>query len=391
MRNEINCIRCKGRELCRRESCPFKEAFSRIRTIRLEKTVDAITPPSIFVGRFGYPKVSVGPLGVQEENIMLETPEKWISADIPEFLSSRISMIHGRTLRDVRERDRVVESIQEIAMSTRPNEVEMRFEKEPRVREIFDDIVAPIGVAGEVRVLRVLDNPKIPKKVDELLEENMRAEIWVRELYESGFSNYYIEQILSSGVAGSEKRRRLVPTRWAITATDDILGRFLIERIRRYPEINEIRVFSGEAMGNHFEIILLPGRFYFELMEIWMPRDWISETVVEVDREDERGKKEYSSLSGGYYAARLPVLEYLEGERRCASIVAIREIRPSYWAPLGVWVVREAARKTMRGEFRKFESLKEALEDVKRRVMTPEWLWIKKIEFLKQKSLFDFS
>ncbi|MBC7109845.1 MAG: hypothetical protein H5T46_02385, partial [Archaeoglobi archaeon] len=232
MKSEVNCIRCKGRELCSRESCPFRESFSKIRAIKLEKTIDAITPPSIFVGRFGYPKVFVGPLGVQDENIMLEPPERWISLDIPEFLSSRISMIHGRALKEVWKRDKVVESIQEIAMSTRPNEVEMRFEREPKIREIFDEIVAPIGIAGDIKVLRVIDNPKIPGKVEELLEENLKAELWLRELYESGFSNYYIEQILSSGVAGSEKRRRLVPTRWAITATDDMLGRVLIKKIR---------------------------------------------------------------------------------------------------------------------------------------------------------------
>lgn len=391
MKSEVNCIRCKGRELCSRESCPFRESFSKIRAIKLEKTIDAITPPSIFVGRFGYPKVFVGPLGVQDENIMLEPPERWISLDIPEFLSSRISMIHGRALKEVWKRDKVVESIQEIAMSTRPNEVEMRFEREPKIREIFDEIVAPIGIAGDIKVLRVIDNPKIPGKVEELLEENLRAELWVRELYESGFSNYYIEQILSSGVAGSEKRRRLVPTRWAITATDDMLGRLLIKKIRNYPEINEIRVFSGEAMGNHFEIILLPGRFYFELVEIWMPRDWISKTIIEADREDERGKKEYSNLSGGYYAARLPVLEYLEREGRCASIIAIREIRPSYWAPLGVWVVREAARKTMKGRWKRFERIEDALEEVRKNLRTPESLWKGKIEFLKRRTIFDFS
>lgn len=389
--DEVSCLRCKGRELCNRESCPFKEAFRNIRAVKLERIIDATTPPSIFVGRFGYPRVSVGPLGVLEENVMLESPEKWGSLDIPEFLSKRLSMIHGRTFRDVRSRDRVLESVREIAMSVRPSDVEMEFEKEPKVREIFDEVIAPIGIAGEVRRLRVVDNPKIPRKVDELIYENLRAEEWVRELYESGFTNYYIEQLLSAGVAGSEKRRRLVPTRWAITATDDILGKLIIKRIRNYPEISEIRLFSGELMGNHFEILLLPGRFYFELMEIWMPRAWLSKTIIEVDREDERGKREYSKLSGGYYAARLPVLEYLEKNRMCASVIAIREIRPSYWAPLGVWVVREAARKAMRGEYRKFENLKEALEEVSKRLKTPAELWKNKIEFLKRRTLLDFS
>jgi hypothetical protein len=362
-----------------------------MRNLRFERVIEAITPPSIFVGRFGYPKVSIGPLGVREESMMLEPPEKWGSLDIPDFLANRLSMIHGRTFRDVKARDRILESIQEVAMSIKPSDVEMEFEKEPRIREIFDEVIAPVGIAGDVKRLRLIDNPKIPKKVENLLSDDFRSEEWIKELYESGFSNYYIEQLLSSGVAGSERRRRLVPTRWAITATDDVLGRFLINKIRRYPEINEIRVFSGELMGNHFEIVLIPGRFYFELMEIWMPRDWLSATVIEIDRENERGKKEYSKLSGGYYAARLPVLEYLESQKRCASVIAIREIRPSYWAPLGVWVVREAVRKTMKERGKRFERIEDALEDLKSRLKTPESLWRDKIKFLKRRTLFDFS
>ena len=51
--------------------------------------------------------------------------------------------------------------------------------------------------------------------------------------------------------------------------------------------------------------------------------------------------------AGGYYAARLAILEELKRKKRQASVLALRFISEEYSAPLGVWVVREAVRKAM--------------------------------------------
>jgi hypothetical protein len=38
---------------------------------------------------------------------------------------------------------------------------------------------------------------------------------------------------LSIGVLGLKKDKKLVPTRWAITATDDILAKKLLEKVKQ--------------------------------------------------------------------------------------------------------------------------------------------------------------
>ncbi|MBI2142476.1 hypothetical protein HYU15_03240, partial [Candidatus Woesearchaeota archaeon] len=53
------------------------------------------------------------------------------------------------------------------------------------------------------------------------------------------------------------------------------------------------------------------------------------------------------NCSGGYYAARLPVLEQLARMKRQASVLVIRMITDEYLLPLGVWVCREAVRKAV--------------------------------------------
>ena len=49
----------------------------------------------------------------------------------------------------------------------------------------------------------------------------------------------------------------------------------------------------------------------------------------------------------GYYAVRLAVLEQLKAMRKQGSVLVLRFITPAYDVPLGVWVVREAMRKSM--------------------------------------------
>ena len=60
------------------------------------------------------------------------------------------------------------------------------------------------------------------------------------------------------------------------------------------------------------------------------------------------GRKDYAeNCGGGYYACRLPVLERLKGLKRQASVLVIRMITGEYAVPLGVWVCREATRKSL--------------------------------------------
>ncbi len=104
-------------------------------------------------------------------------------------------------------------------------------------------------------------------------------------------------------------------------------------------------------MGNQYLVLLFPNVFSFELFELYLPgSSWNpSETIkASTDYESYFGRKNYASnTSGGYYATRLPILEYLNKIKRQASILAIRIETPSYWASLGVWVVRESVRKTL--------------------------------------------
>jgi hypothetical protein len=155
-----------------------------------------------------------------------------------------------------------------------------------------------------------------------------------------------------------------------------MVGKMLLDDIRDYPEIRDIVLFNSEKFGNHFEILLIPRCFSFELIEIWHPNSvWSEKLWIGSDREGYGGKNGYSSLAGGYYAARTAAVEYLHAIRRQASVFIVREILPDYWAPLGVWVIREAVRDALTGRGMRFDGVNDALSEMQTRIRTPHDRW----------------
>ena len=178
-----------------------------------------------------------------------------------------------------------------------------------------------------------------------------------------------MSKILSVGVLGLKKNKKLVPTRWSITATDDTLGKKLLEQIRDYKWIENYELFFGEFMGNCYLILFFPNVWSYELFELYLPgSSWnpSQEVKASTDYESYSGRKTYASnTAGGYYATRLPILEYLNKIKRQASVLVIRIETPSYWTALGVWVVRESVRKALKRKM-KFDSREELVENAKK-------------------------
>ena len=316
---------------------------------------------------------------------------------IEEIIASRTSMVRSEAKIEIKEAEapgKLLEACQQIAMSSAPVGTEVSFFKPPQKKLQFDGILSPSGPSGELKEMEITTNPLIPRKVDQMVEDrDASAATSLGELYSSGIGMDHISRMLSLGLLG--KKRKLVPTRWSITASDDMIGKALKDAVLDNSLANDYYLFFAEYLGNHFEILLLPRPFSFELIEIWMPRSvWAEEGFIGTDIEDARPKKDYSSLAGGYYAARLAVLEHLAGQGRQAAVLAVREISESYWAPLGVWVVRDVARKAMSSTPQRFGTLQEALGELDRRIKTPSSQWHKTSKLLAgpiQRSLAQFQ
>jgi len=210
----------------------------------------------------------------------------------------------------------------------------------------FDGVTKPVGPRAPVERIVISGSPKLRAPVEKIIWDDAKAEEAIWELYRSGVDVYKIQDLLSLGFLGRLRGRKMVPTRWAITAVDDSLSRMLREQIRDSEEISEIRVYTHEYLGNRFLVALLPGEGSFEWIEIWHPMSvWASaasKPILWVVREDPLGRA--TAMDGGFSAARLAVLEHLASIRRRADALIVREILPTYYAPVGNWHIRESVR-----------------------------------------------
>jgi hypothetical protein len=88
------------------------------------------------------------------------------------------------------------------------------------------------------------------------------------------------------------------------------------------------------------------------------------------------------------------VCEQLVKERRQATVIVLREARPGYIMPVGVWQVRENVRNAMRQKPFLFKTIGESLNLISGRLEIPLRRWILQSELLKnalfQKKITDF-
>ncbi len=65
---------------------------------------------------------------------------------------------------------------------------------------------------------------------------DFKANEALKYLYAKGFDEHFLSRLLSVGGAGVKFERKLVPTRWSITAVDDLVGRKVISEIQDFPQ-----------------------------------------------------------------------------------------------------------------------------------------------------------
>ena len=401
------CVACKGGKfLCGKTRCPLvvrlKYYFKTIPLIR-GRDVDGASPPGVFIGRIGYPYVYAGPLvpPVHEDTSLYDLPELWFGKSIDEIVGFRSMLVRGKHrvhVKKFEEAGRIMERTRDLALSESSVDVELMLKKRPRRSFVLDDEVQPFGPSALMRDLNVESsrwNHHIEKAYG---DTDLKAADAVTTLYENGVLISKIQRAFSVGAFGLRDNRRLVPTRWSITAVDSTISKNQIEKVKLFPEINEYRVYESQYLDNRFEVLMIPDAWSYEAMEAWYPGTiWNPSdrhTVMFSDWEGYEGRTNYAKLGGCYYAARLVVGELLTRERRQASVVVLREAHPGYIMPVGVWQVRENVRNAMKQKPLKYNALKEALTRIASRFEIPIEHWIQRSKLLQdalfQKRITDY-
>jgi len=397
------CVLCKGTKgLCGLPSCPLLAKLRTQRALpeaRISRDVFGPTPPSIFVGSHGYPDVFWGPMVSLDPSSTAagaaDDPSAWFGLPFEDIVRFRSSLVRSMERDHVLSRGPLLGRAQDAILSTKAIDVEMRLKRAPAANVSFSSDLQPMGPAAPLEDFRVVENPVVPRRVDQLVEDAVPAASAVTELFAHGHDVYYLAKLLSSGTLGAAARRKMVPTRWSITATDDLLAKQAMGRIRAYPELSSVEVYSGEYLCNHFEILLMPGKWEYEGFEAWHPGTiWAAgarEAAIIEEHEPFSGRTKYADKqAGGYYAARFGVCEALDRKKKQARAVVFREIYDGYIIPVGVWEVRENVRHALKGPARRFSSAHDALADICARLKIPLAQYLAQSQVLPQARLTDY-
>jgi hypothetical protein len=359
-------------------------------------TLSGATPPSVFVGRYGYPKVKVGPMipPLHGDTKILDTPEMWLGKSLEEIVNYRLALIRGISKVDVRDVSvRYVESLQEVAMTNKSVESEATLEKIPisdfeQERDSrFDTDSAPFGPAAPLKNFRTSSSSiSVDKRIeDAYYDKDLSASQALVDLYLDGVHVSTLHRVLSIGMLGLKKNRRLVPTRWSISATDNIISAYLIRRIENFSTIDRFKIYKYSHLGNYYSIILIPDEIWsFEMQEAWYDEN-NGNMQIGVDYENANGLDHYPSIAGAYFAARLGVAEYLLKIKHKAAALILREIHPEYVMPVGVWQVREGIRRALEGVAKQVESFDEALNFATINLSLSKNEWLRNSQMYKSK------
>jgi hypothetical protein len=421
--------------LCGKKSCPIllkKSVLKSLVPFELDKTrrnveVFGASPPGFFVGHFNYPNVYLGPLipfqefetGLEISDYhMLDAPELWFGKSIIDVVKYRSSLVRSNFKLNVNigkksrkntpslKINKLLETSQELSMAARPVDTETKIER-MNLRIMMDNHSLPMGPSGITDKIEITENTKVHPQVDYCVSDiDLKATEAVSEhLYLKGHvPESTIKRVFSAGLLGEGKRRRIVPTRWAITAVDDIISKALIKEIKKFPEINEYQIFEATYLDNHFKILLFPGKFIYEMNEVWAPNTLWNISLdgskknlkpqIMTDFEFYRGRKSYASnITGAYYAARKSVCEYLYKIKKQARVLIFREVSGGYVVPLGVWVIRETVNNAMfTSDPLKIDNFNDAIKKMAEGFMVDYKYWkasSKLINFIKTQITLD--
>ena len=276
--------------------------------------------PSPFIGRFGYPNINIGllsPMNRPDNIYEYDAPNDWArkNYNIEKIVGFRSSLINSRQKACIKPTSRFFEMIREIGMSSRPIDVEVNLRSKPKFKLQLDSFNSPRGPSGDIKKARLTSNSRVPTKIDKVVDDtDLKSVKALNYLFKKGFNENYLSKLLSVGTLGVKTDRKLVPTRWSITAVDDILSKNLIKKIKERPVLDYSSYF-GSYLGNYYLVLFFPEVWSYELFETYAAgTSWntSNKSAFSTDYEPYLGRKNYAEqCAGGYYTVRLAVLEKL--------------------------------------------------------------------------------
>ena len=357
-----------------------------MKSVKVGKNLEGTTPPSVFIGRWSYPKVYAGPMMSSQmgDTHIMDSPEEWLSQNKTqdEIINYRMNLVRGKQLIKIDDLENpFVEKLQDISLASKSIDSEATFGKRPRGSMLSEDSM-PHGPSAVIEKFDI-DAVRWDRQLEKTFyDTDLKATEAVLNLHNKDVPFSAMQKAFSVGAIGTKNNRKLVPTRWSITACDSTLADEFLKEVRKFEILDTYRVFEFGALNNYYVIILTPGEWEYEWYEAFI-KLMRNEELIFSDYETNGGKKEYSIVGGCYYTAKMAVLDYLMKIKRQSGLVILREAYDGY-VPLGVFNVRENIKEAMMQPYLEFETLEKCLEYAGTKLKIPISRYVKQGTLLNE-------
>ena len=335
-----------------------------MRSVKVGKNIEGSTPPSVFIGRWSYPKVYAGPMMVGEagDTSIMDSPESWIGQNKQQedIINYRMNLVRGKQLIKIDDLENpFVEKLQDISLASKSIDSEATFGKTP-TGSMFTEDSTPHGPSAVIEKFDI-DAVRWDRQLEKTFyDTDLKAVDAVVNLHDKEVPFTAMQKAFSVGAIGTKNKRKLVPTRWSITACDSTLADEFLKEVRKFEQLDTYRVFEFGALNTYYVIILTPTEWQYEWYEAFI-KIIKNERLIFSDYETNGGKKEYSRVGGCYYTAKMVVLDYLSKIKKQSGLIILREAYENY-IPLGVFNVRENIKEAMARPYLEFETLEDSLK-----------------------------
>ena len=119
------------------------------------------SPPSIFVGRVGYPKVNVGvlsPVQKNENSFLMDNPWEWIRQGLKDIdiLKLRSQLVNARFQNSIKNFDnKLVDLSQEVGMASKPVDMEVFLKNKPQNMLKLENVAKPLSNNADVKNIKL--------------------------------------------------------------------------------------------------------------------------------------------------------------------------------------------------------------------------------------------
>jgi hypothetical protein len=357
-----------------------------MKSVKVGKNLEGTTPPSVFIGRWSYPKVYAGPMMSSQmgDTHIMDSSEEWLGQNKSqdEIINYRMNLVRGKQLIKIDDLENpFVEKLQDISLASKSIDSEATFGKRPRGSMLSEDSM-PHGPSAVIEKFDI-DAVRWDKQLEKTFyDTDLKAREAVLNLHNKDVPFSAMQKAFSVGAIGTKDKRKLVPTRWSITACDSTLADLFLKEVRKYERLDTYRVFEFGALNNYYIIILTPTEWQYEWYEAFI-KLMKNEELIFSDYETNGGKKEYSIVGGCYYTAKMAVLDYLMKIKKQSGLLILREAYDGY-VPLGVFNVRENIKEAMLRPYLEFETLEKCLEYAGTKLKIPISRYVKQGTLLNE-------